>query len=58
MGWGRGPQVPSLKPGGGVEGEEKSGRGKEGRRRGGSISDWICSEIGELFNDSITANGG
>lgn len=26
--WGRGPQVPSLKPGGGVEGEEKSGRGR------------------------------
>lgn len=25
--WGRGPQVPSLKPGG-VEGEEKSGRGR------------------------------
>lgn len=25
--------MPSLKPGGGVEGEEKSGRGKEVRRR-------------------------
>lgn len=28
FGWGRGPQVLSLKPGGGVVGKKKSGRGK------------------------------
>lgn len=55
--------MPRLKPGGGLEGEAKSGRGNE--VGGGFILARIflfCREVvqmrsGELFYDSRTANG-
>lgn len=57
--------MPRLKPGGGLEGEEKSGRGNEVGVGGRCILAWIflfCREVvqmrsGELFYDSRTGNG-
>ncbi len=69
--WGRGPQVPRLKPGGGVEGR-KSGRGKWLQRERGKepaallrtafTGLLLFCEDGQMrasahFYDSITANG-
>lgn len=60
---GRGPQVPSLKPGGGVEGRKIRERQVDALRgrEGGSSSPLSC-EDGQMrasahFYDSITANG-